>query len=288
MRKALFPLTLVALTVAVPARAADDKKACLESYEKAQRLRADVKLRASIKELATCSRDVCPALIKKECGKWLEEVDQSMPSVVFEVTGPDGREVADVKVTMDDEVLVTEITGTAVVVDPGNHAFKFERAGQVLEERFVIREGEKRRKLEVSFVPKLAPAPAPAPPPAPTPPPQPNPIADPTAGESRPVPAIVWVLGGIGVVSLGAFAGFAFKGIGEKSDLDACKPRCTDAQIDDNKRTFVVADVFLGVGVVALGTAAVLFFTRPAEPARARIDVRAVAGGAALTWGGGF
>lgn len=268
MRRSIVLLGALLLLAPRAVLAADEKKVCLESYEKAQRLRADAKLRASTKELVTCSREVCPAMIKGDCGKWLEEVDQSLPSVVFAVMGPDGKEVSDVKISMDDEVLATEVTGTAVVVDPGNHSFKFERGGATVEERFVIREGEKRRKLEVSFAPK------PAPPPAATPGTQPDPTRPPpeTASPegSRPVPALVWVLGGVGIAALGAFAGFAIKGMGDKSDLDRCKPSCPQEAIDDNKKTFVVGDVFLAGGLVALGAATILYLTRPTASRTAR------------------
>jgi hypothetical protein len=53
-----------------------------------------------------------------------------------------------------------------------------------------------------------------------------------------------------------------------ESDLDACKPTCNKSQIDDVRSSYVIGDISLAVGVVALGAAAVLFLTAP-EKAKA-------------------
>ena len=247
------------------AHAEDDKAACLDSYVKAQKLRQDAKLRTAMSELAKCSREACPAMIRAECTKWQTETEQSIPSVVFSVHGPDGSDLTDVKVTMDDEVLASDLKGTAINVDPGPHRFLFERPGNAPKELklVVLLEGEKRRKIDVVLAaadraPAATPVTLPPPPPA-----KGEKGEDAPSGPSRPIPTSVFVLGGIGIAAFGGFVGFALSGYSGKSDLDDCKPFCSKDQIDDNKTTFLISDIFLGVSVVSLGVATYLFLTRP-------------------------
>ena len=54
---------------------------------------------------------------------------------------------------------------------------------------------------------------------------------------------------------------FALTGIHDKKQLDSCKPYCTSDQIDAVKHKFLIADVFLGTGIVALAAAVWLYAT---------------------------
>jgi hypothetical protein len=271
-------LCVLAVSAGGPARA-EEKKACFEAYERGQRLRRASELRASAKELSTCAREACPAMIRKECSQWLEEVDNALPSLIFAVTGPDGHDVTDVKVSMDGEVLVTSLSATAVPVDPGAHRFRFEREGlPTIEQEHVIREGEKLRRLSASFATGQEPAEPVGP--------APSDRAEPT---TRPTPMIVYVLGGVGVAALGGFGFFALSGVNDKRKLEACRPFCSKDDIDANKRTFLLADVFLGLGVVSIGAAAVLFFTRPEAAVRSALlafDAVPAPGGGLVTFRG--
>jgi hypothetical protein len=63
------------------------------------------------------------------------------------------------------------------------------------------------------------------------------------------------------------FAAFGLVGSSQRSRLERdCSPRCTDAAVEALHRNLLIADVSLGVGLVALTTGAVLWFTRPAVP----------------------
>ena len=74
---------------------------------------------------------------------------------------------------------------------------------------------------------------------------------------------LTWILGGVGVASLGGFAFFALRGGSTRSDLDSCKPFCSQDDIDSSKQNYVIGDVFLGVSIVALAGAVILYVTRP-------------------------
>jgi hypothetical protein len=71
-------------------------------------------------------------------------------------------------------------------------------------------------------------------------------------------PVLTYVLGGIGVVAMGSFAFFGVTGKNDLHDLrDRCAPDCADDEISKVKREMTVADVSLGIGIVALGAALV-------------------------------
>jgi hypothetical protein len=62
------------------------------------------------------------------------------------------------------------------------------------------------------------------------------------------------------------------------SALGGCKPNCTTSSRDDARTNLWIGNVGLGVGVLALATAAVLFVRRPEVPTRVgglhlRVDV---------------
>lgn len=254
MTKRALLVALLLTTVAPPAFA-DEKAECLDAYEKAQRVRQEGKLRESKKQLAVCARDACPASIRKDCGRWLDEVEQAMPSVVLRANGPNGEDLKDVSVTMDGESIASALTGAALPVDPGAHKFVFTPTGKTpVTVEAVIAEGDKRRVIAMRS--EATPGPAQATRDLPS-------SQHPVVTTERPVPVLTWVLGGVGLVSLGGFGFFALRGSSTRSDLDSCKPFCSQDDIDSSKQNYVIGDVFLGVSVVALAGAVILYVTRP-------------------------
>ena len=100
------------------------------------------------------------------------------------------------------------------------------------------------------------PAPAPPPPeqPGTTPPPEPPPTK-PAPMPKAPAPARSrvpsYVLAGVAAVGAGSFAFFALSGKSKEDDL-ACSPGCPDDRLDPITRDYLIADISLGVSVVAL------------------------------------
>lgn len=230
-------------------RAAHADPTCISAYEQAQTLRKDGKLVSAKAQAAICARAECPALLTKDCTKWLAELESSTPTVVFDARTPQGKERVDVRVKVDGVVLVQRLDGKAVAVDPGSHTFVFEVEGATpVEQTVVIREGEKNRKLAATVATD----------------------DDASAkGGARPVPTGVWIFGGVSLVALTTSLVFALDGFGKKSDLDECKPRCAPDDVDAMNARFAVADVTLGIGLAAGAAAAYFFFTRPSvEPGR--------------------
>ncbi|AUX32962.1 MULTISPECIES: hypothetical protein [Sorangium] len=282
------------------AHAQPHKRACAAAYERAQGLRRDGKLLAAREALIACSQPTCPAAAVADCGPWLAEVEKSLPTVVIAARDAHGRERLDVRVLVDGRPLAAALDGKALPVDPGPHTFRYEPAsGPAVEERVLIREGEKNRAITVILgassagAPPATPTPAspaaspaspaspaaspaspalpaasPASPalPAASPAPPAAPSAPPSAPPEEPaVPGLVWASGALGAAGLAVFAVAGALSLSAEADLRAtCAPRCPGDDVRAIRVQHAIADVGLGVGVVALGAAAWLYLTRPA------------------------
>jgi hypothetical protein len=102
---------------------------------------------------------------------------------------------------------------------------------------------------------------------------------------------IVWALGGVAVVGLAGFVGFGISGRSQQSDLDDCKPNCSQGDVDDMKRTYLFADIALGVAAIAGGAAAYFYFTdqkKTETEGGAFVSVRPAPRGASLAAGLSF
>ena len=116
-------------------------------------------------------------------------------------------------------------------------------------------------------------------------------IADPaTSSSTSAAPAATFpvapaVLGGIGVLSLAAFGYFQVQGWSSYASLEngcAKTQTCADSDIEATRSQFVASGAALGVSVVSLGVAAILYFTRSGSPEPSRLGVRP--GGAAVSF----
>ena len=246
---AVLAATTTLLAVETAARA-DDREQCASAADQAQQLRDEGKYRRAREQLLVCARDVCPAPIKRDCLDWLTQVENTAPTVVFGAKDAT-KDLSDVKVYVDGAAVTDRLDGKPVQMDLGKHTVKFEYQGQTKEEEVIIGAGLKNRNVTVTFG---GPVVAPTGPTSPTPP-------EGSKGGSI-VPALV--VGGIGVVALGSFAIFGLGGKSDVSDLEStCKPHCTESQVNSARTKLIIADISLGVGVVALGVATYLILTRP-------------------------
>jgi len=259
------PLALAAaaaVAVLCGASTAHAESACISAYEQAQTLRKDGKLVSARAQAAICAHAECPALLAKDCSKWLAELEASTPTVVFDARTASGVERTDVRVKVDGAVLAPRLDGKAVAVDPGSRVFVFEAEGaSPVERTILVREGERNRKIAVT-------------------------VAAADAKVSRPVPTGTWIFGGVSVVALTTSAIFAIDAFGKKSDLDACKPRCAASDVDAMTTSFTVADVALGAGVMAGAAALYLYLTRPTAEVASSASARHVPFAAPVTGGG--
>jgi hypothetical protein len=271
-----------------PSTATESTKAqCLQAYSDAQRLRKDGKLIASRAELVRCAQDDCPQVTKADCVPWLREVESATPTLVVLAKDRQGRDTADVKVSIDGAVVAERLDGRSIAVDPGAHLLRFEHGeAPAIEQQLVVQESVKDRQVEVSFAVAGAAAPSSAPSTAPQPGTDP-PSAD--AGSSSGLTAAGGVLIGLGVVGLGLFATLGLIGQGEVDGYqESCAPTksCSEDDVESTRSMLVAADVMLGIGLTALTVGLVLVIydatsgeESPAPPAAA-VRVQPVSGGA--------
>jgi len=278
---ALSMLT-TSLFAALPARAADPTTAdCLSANDNSISLRSQHKLRAARAELLICAAANCPADIRNECARRVTEVNTSMPTIVFDAKDASGNDLSAVRVTMDGQVLVERLEGTALSIDPGEHNFVFETANQQpVQRQFVIREGEKERRERIQFatgqMPPVAgaapvaaaPAPGPAGPAMVGPAPQSGPIMPPP---QQPPPATAdtgkkggsgkktagWILTvvGVGAGAAGIVEQVSALNKDKQSKDEAKSPTADPAKVhslhSDAKSAQTIAIACGAVGVVA-------------------------------------
>jgi hypothetical protein len=187
----------------------------------------------------------------------------------------EAKATAGLEVRLDAEVIALALMGTAVPVDPGDHALHVTAPGMKAWDTTAKTAGE--GATATVTVPALEKDPG-----AVTPPP--NPVAPPTPVMATPPPpadagsspgstqrTIAVVVGGAGVVALGIGTYFGVAALSKKNDENA---QCPGGSTGPCNRTGVslsqtavsdgnVASVLLGVGAVAVVGAGVLWLTAP-------------------------
>lgn len=240
-------------------------KACVSAYEDNQVLRQAGELLAARDKLLVCAQSTCPEAVRADCLRWLDEVQRSLPTIVVAARDVTGADTTDVRVFVDGTLAAESLDGRPIPMNPGAHDLWFEHGDDRIDRKVVVQQGVRERRITVSFAPDPVSTPVP-PPPAPDAPEEPGP------------PVLAFVLGGLGVAALGAFAGFGLVGSSEASDLnDTCGPTrtCADGDIDAARTKLIVADVSLGVGIVSLGIATTLLVLHATSEPSTAIDVGA-------------
>jgi hypothetical protein len=143
----LLALVAAVFTTAASPAAEPSKVDCLTASEAWLKLRSEGKLRDARTQLLVCAAASCPADVRDECSSHIAAVNAAIPSIVFMAKDAAGSDVAAVTVTMDGQWLASKLDGSAIAIDPGEHTFTFETAGQApFARKFVIHEGEKDRR----------------------------------------------------------------------------------------------------------------------------------------------
>jgi hypothetical protein len=284
----------IAASFASPSNAADPTTAdCLSANDKSISLHRDHKFRDARVQLLVCAAPSCPADIRRECLRRVDEINLAMPTIVFEPKDPSGNELSAVKVTMDGEVIAEKLEGTAISLDPGSRSFTFESPGQTaVTKRLVIHEGEKERRETVRFeATPVATAPAPAPS-SPLPPPAVSSASAPTdqPGTGPGAQKIVGVaMAGVGVVGVALGAVFGFESIAkhneaEKSCPGACPTQDGVTQWSDARSAGNISTVAFIAGGVALAGGTVLWLTAKSATPRPAPEVGLGPGSVLVRW----
>ena len=139
-----------------PSAAADEPTVaqCLSASEHGQLDRDEGRYLKAREALVTCSSGACPAVVQRDCLRWLAEIEANIPTLVFVVRTAGGSDLEDVVVRVDGQVLLTRLDGKPVAVDPGEHLFSFEAGARRVQSRALVNVGERNRVVRVVFDPK--------------------------------------------------------------------------------------------------------------------------------------
>jgi hypothetical protein len=280
------------LVLAAPSARADDaKKLCTAAYDQAQSLRDAHKLREAREQLRICSQSSCTAFIAKDCTEWLDEVERSLPTVVLSAKDAAGRDLLQVRVSVDGQPLVQVLDGKAMPLDAGPHTFRFEQAdGASATLQVFVKEGDKNVGVAAVLSREASAAgseaqPASSQPPSPAPPTQEAPLHPDVPPARR---TIGWIVGSTGVAGLvtGSVTG-ALAIATWNTATKECPPHvgCSQqAMLDHNQASgFATASTVAFVAGGVLGAVgAVLILTAPTGHA-ARVGVAIAPGTLGLT-----
>jgi hypothetical protein len=246
MGRAAFLIIALSLVGVVAPAAAMDKAECATAYESAQRARKETHLLEAQRELVKCAQDVCGNVARRDCTRWLGEVEASIPSIVFGAQDGSGRELVDVQVLVDGSTIAEHLDGRAVSLDPGPHEVRALRLDteEAVESRITAFEGDKNRKLVLSFnqrpvdgVDDSDPAN--------------SAVVDVKPVESKSLSPVTYVAGG---ASLVGFAGFGILGavsLNRESTLrHSCAPSCSPDQVGRVRTLEHLADGSLILGLI--------------------------------------
>jgi hypothetical protein len=268
-RRAVTSFLVLAVANGWPGSArADDASAkamCAEKYQSAQRLRAAGKLALARADLLRCADQSCPAFVSSDCKTWLAQVESDLPTLVFAVLDPDGRDVPNAAIRVDGVDVPHATDGLGHVVDPGERSIDVTAGDQRLTQRIVARLGEKSRRVELRLAGPVTPpanvtyAPS-----------------EPATPARPPVPVLAYVLGGVGVAAIGAGTILWATGSSAAHTYnDDCTGTtgCTTAQRTSVARQLVAGDLLWAAGLAA-GVAAVVIVLQPrAASASAQVSV---------------
>src|SRR5262249_25966917 len=122
-----FASLALAASLSVEAQAQPNE--CVSAHADAQLLRMQGSLLAAHEKLLICAQSECPKPVANDCANWLDEVDDSISSVVFAVSNEQDEDVIDVRVRSGDKLITERADGHALPIDPGTYTLRFEAPG---------------------------------------------------------------------------------------------------------------------------------------------------------------
>ena len=221
--------------------------------------------------LACASATDCPKMVRDECQQALAELKGAIPTLVVSVVDAQKRDVPAAELSLDGQPILLD--GRTIEMDPGLHQLVATKGQLRAELDVMATEGEVNRRVELVLATPDAPS-------TKTPPPAPAIDAQPRSRTA------LYAFGGVAVLGAAGFAVFSLSGRSQMNELEDCKPYCSRADVQSVRTQYLLADISLGVGLVALGAAAYTWFSpapaKPAQSSRVSFDVAASAEGAAL------
>ena len=274
IRIAAFTLIAPALAlVAATSHAGDPTMAdCLTANETAIKLRSEHHLREARAQLLVCAALTCPGEVRAECERRVVQVNAAIPTIVFEVKDAAGNDLSAVTVTMDGKPLAERLDGTAISLDPGEHAFHFETAGYpAIDKSFVLREGQKDRRERIAFAQGANTTATTATPSAET---SSSPPPETPATPSNPMRTWGFVAGTAGLVGLGVGSVLGLMAMSSKSNANCdANGYCTPGPLSDARTQATGSTIAFVAGGVLLAAGVTLVLLAPKSATSARVVV---------------
>jgi hypothetical protein len=266
-----WALVLVALPlVAAVARAESTSDSCVADHRTVQTKRQSGDYLLAREAASRCADARCPQLVREDCAPWYVELEDRLPSLIFETHDVRGRDLGDVRITANGHAVTGLVHGRAVPVNPGTYTLRVEAQGyRPLERDLVVVEGVKRRTI-VSVLEPIAPS-----------------AHTQHAPARRVLTPVVVTLGAIATVGLTTFAALGISGklMFQRLEQSHCKPDCSLTEVEHANRTYKAADIAAAVGgaaAIACGIAYLVGRPQPSQERRTRLDAAPVRGGATI------
>lgn len=234
----------------------DALDSCVEGYERGQLAERRGRFIEAREQLARCLAPACPAKLKAECAPLLDDVGARTPTVILVCTNASDDLSRLGQVVVDDRPHLAD--GRAFEIDPGEHVFRLQSVQAPETLRRTVVEGGKGQR--VAFACRGI---------------EPPPVA--AISASRPV-VLAGTLAAVAAIGLGTFGYFGIDGLSSRAELEACRSHCSDRDVDAVERSFLVADVALGVAIVAGVAASIVWWTSPGASSKAQASRRLVPG----------
>jgi hypothetical protein len=274
--KRVFGLVLAASiswTIGARAEPSLTKDQCISENEAGQDARMAGRLYEAETRFRSCMVESCPAPLREDCLRRLEDVRRAAPTLVFVIKDEAGRVLSNATISMDGAPIGLRQEGAIVRADPGTHTFEFVANGYTpLTKTILLEEHVVGREVPIVLTNAV-------------------PVAVSRPAEERSVVAqpsstnlqrtISFVLMGAGAVGLGLGGVSTLVASGAHDDaLAACHDRKCIAGSDGIEREKTaqgwanVATVSLVAGAALAVGGLILFFTSPKSPSRSAVGWR--------------
>jgi hypothetical protein len=253
---AVVALLTAAGTASADRRSERPDQVCQRAYRSATDLEKGGQLIEARGQLEICAQSSCGRFLEHACTLGLDRLESDTPTVIPVVLDADGEPVAEVRVTMDGELLTDEVNGLALAIDPGVHQFTVAVGDdRPVARRLVISEGRRNRKIVFRL--QAAGSRSEQSPAAPH---RQRParsaaistVAGPTVRAHRASALPGYLLASAGVLGVGGWGVLSWWGRKDNDLLARCSPDCAQSDVDHIHTLYLAADVSLGVGITAL------------------------------------
>jgi hypothetical protein len=240
--------------LATPARDTTD---CLDANERSITLENEGKDLAARENLRACAALKCPTEVREECERRLTEINQAIPSILFEFSDGQGNPVKVTQVRRDGELQSAQGSQVLLEADPGPHVFVFEAPGYAAARSELLVTARQQRRLErVTFSATLQ---------------APEEAASSTKQGLPGQRLAALILGGTSVVAAGVGATFGLMAAHRDHDVDkVCDAHFCANPADTQKSKTAVAQgnlstIFFALAAGAAGGGLLLWFTAPED-----------------------